>query len=142
MQPIWKTVGKSSALAEQCFDIFVWSDFAFTRLFTNTARRENLRGISRNVRSVVWLFKMLYDFAVHGAVNFGDIIDRLTYNTKNDKAFAVSGMVTNPYMRCEELTTPRINKNAVKEIILGGGQTFLSPERRLDAIILNTPDLF
>ena len=85
---------------------------------------------------------MLYDFAVHGTVNFGSIIDRLTYNTKNDKAFAVSGMVTNPYMQCQELTVPRVNKDAVKEIILGGGQNFLSPERRLDAIILNTPGLF
>jgi hypothetical protein len=142
MQPIWKTVGKSSVLADQCFDIFVWSDFAFTRLFTNTARRENLKTINRNLRSVVWLFKMLYDFSVNGSVNFSHIIDRLTYNTKNDKAFAVAGAVTNPYMKCNELTTPRIHKNAVKEIILGGGQNFLSPERRLDAIILNTPGLF
>lgn len=142
MQPIWKTVGKSSILAEQCFDIFVWSDYAFTRLFTNTARRENLRSINRNVRSVIWLFKMLYNFSINGTVNFGQIIDRLTYNTKNDKAFAVSGMVTYPYMKSKELTTPRINKTAVREIILGGGQNYLSPERRLDAIILNTPGLF
>ena len=142
MQPIWKTVGKSSVLADDCFDIFVWSDFAFTRLFTNTARRENLRTISRNVRSVVWLFKMLYDFAVKGAVNFGEIIDKLTYNTRNDKAFAVSGMITNAYMQSPELTTPRVKKEAVNEIILGGGQNFLSPERRLDAIIVNSPDLF
>jgi HindVP restriction endonuclease len=40
------------------------------------------------------------------------------------------------------LTIPRVNKNAIKEIILGGGQSYLSPERRLDAAILNTPGLF
>ncbi len=51
-------------------------------------------------------------------------------------------MITNTYMSCPELTTPRIHKDAIKEIILGGGQNFLSPERRLDAAILNTPGLF
>jgi HindVP restriction endonuclease len=45
-------------------------------------------------------------------------------------------------MSCPELTTPRIHKDAIKEIILGGGQNFLSPERRLDAAILNIPGLF
>jgi len=142
IQPIWKTNGKSQVLAEQCFDMFVWSDFGFTRLFTKTAKLEKAKGITRNARSIVWLYKMLYDFASNGAIDFKEIIDRLTYNTKNDKAFAVSGAITNTYMRCPELTTPRIHKDAIKEIILGGGQNFLSPERRLDAAILNTPGLF
>lgn len=142
MQPIWKTDGKSQVLAEQCFDMFIWSDFGFTRLFTSTAQRENSKGITRNARSVVWLYKMLYDFALNDAIDFKSIIDKLTYNTKNDKAFAISGAITNNYMRCPQLTTPRINKNAIKEIILGGGQNFLSPERRLDAVILNTSGLF
>jgi hypothetical protein len=142
IQPIWKTNGKSQVLAEQCFDLFVWSDFGFTRLFTKTARLEKAKGITRNARSVVWLYRMLSNFALTGAIDFKGIIDRLTYNTKNDKAFAVSGMITNAYMSCPELTTPRIHKDAIKEIILGGGQNFLSPERRLDAAILNTPGLF
>ena len=30
----------------------------------------------------------------------------------------------------------------IKNIILGGGQNLLSPERRFDAIIVNSPDLF
>ena len=32
--------------------------------------------------------------------------------------------------------------NEIKNIILGGGQNLLSPERRFDAIIVNSPDLF
>jgi hypothetical protein len=143
MQPIWKTIGKSGVLHEQCFDMFIWSDLGFTRLFTDTARRERTKpGITRNARSVVWLAKMLHDFALKGSMDFQQIINRYTYNTKNDKAFAVSGQVTNPFMSCAELTTPRVDKNSIKEIILGGGQKFLSPERRLDAAILNTPGLF
>ena len=36
----------------------------------------------------------------------------------------------------------RITKNEIKNIILGGGQNLLSPERRFDAIIYNSPELF
>ena len=63
-------------------------------------------------------------------------------NTKNDKAFALSGKVTHRYMKSEELTKPRITKQDIKSIILGGGHNLLSPERRFDAIIFNSPELF
>ena len=85
---------------------------------------------------------MLYDFAKQGQINHHKIIDELSYNTKNDKAFAVSGRVTHKYMACAELTRPRIEKKDIKKIILGGGQNLLSPERRFDAIIYNSPELF
>jgi hypothetical protein len=141
LQPIWKTQGKRSILAENCFDMFVWSDFGVTRLFVDNAK--NKRGIfTRQERTVVWLVKMLDDFAHTGKINAVQVTNQLSYSTRNDKAFAVSGKVTNPYMMSAELTTPRIKSLAVKDIILGNGQYFLSPERRLDAIILNSPDLF
>ena len=57
-------------------------------------------------------------------------------DTRNDKAFASVGNVTNPYMSCDRLTLPRIRKDEIKNIILGGGQNLLSPERRFDVIIL------
>jgi len=41
-----------------------------------------------------------------------------------------------------ELTMPRIRKDEIKKIILGGGQNLLSPEKRFDAIIYNSPGLF
>ena len=94
------------------------------------------------MRTIIWLFKMLYDFSKDGQINHKRIIDTLSYNTKNDKAFAVSGIVTHPYMTCAELTRPRITKDEIKDIILGGGQNLLSPERRFDAIIYNSPELF
>jgi hypothetical protein len=62
---------------DRSFDLFVWSDFGFTRLFTKTARLENAKGITRNARSVVWLYKMLSDFAANGAIDFKGIIDYL-----------------------------------------------------------------
>jgi len=134
MQPIWKTDGKSISLEENCFDIFMWSNFAFTRLFMDAPLRTSDK-ISRRNRTIVWLARMLYEYTITGKLDYQHIIDDYTYNTKNDKAFAVSGAVTNPYMKCDELTTPRVTKDALKKIILNGGEKYLSPERRLDAAV-------
>jgi HindVP restriction endonuclease len=145
MQPIWKTEGKSPNLSNNCLDVFVWSNFAFVQLFLDVARGELKDGenkITRQVRTIIWLFKMLLDYSKNGQINHQKIIDELSYNTKNDKAFAVSGRVTHPYMQCAELKNPRITKDEIKKIIIGDGQNLLSPERRFDAIIYNSPELF
>ena len=52
------------------------------------------------------------------------------------------GRPTTKHSRYQAHVHPRIKKSEIKNIILGGGQNFLSPERRFDAIIVNTPDLF
>jgi len=36
MQPIWKTNGKSPKLSDNCLDVFIWSNFAFTFSFGQT----------------------------------------------------------------------------------------------------------
>ncbi len=144
MQPVWKTVGKTSKLFTNCLDMFVWSDFAFTRLFFDVAKRKlkNEESINRYTRTVVWLAKMLYDFGNSGKFNHQLIIDSYTYNTKNDKAFAINGLNTYAYMASSELREPRIKKEEIKNIFLGGGQNYLSPERRFDAIVLSNPEIF
>jgi type II restriction enzyme len=143
LQPIWKTKGKSSQLADHCLDVFFWSDAGFTYFITEIANLSlNTNRITRQMRSAIWLYKMLLDITINTRFNHKVIIDNLSYNTKNDKAFASSGNITNKYMRCERLTHPKITKYEIKEIILGGGQELLSPERRFDAIIVNSPELF
>lgn len=145
LQPIWKTNGKSQILSDNAFDVFVWSDFAFAQLFLSVVRGElskDRERITRQTRSVIWLTKMLYDYSIQGQINHQKIVDELSYNTKNDKAFAVSGKVVHPYMISSELVSPRIKKEEIKNIILNGGQNLLSPERRLDAVLLSTPGLF
>lgn len=143
LQPIWKTIGKSPKLADNCLDVFVWSDVAFVWFICQISQKDNgSPQITRSTRTAIWLYKMLLDLCDNGKCDYQDIIDQLSYNTKNDKAFACSGKMTNPYMSCENLTHPRINKDEIKNIILGGGQNLLSPERRFDAIIFNSPELF
>jgi type II restriction enzyme len=143
LQPLWKTIGKSSKLADHCLDVFVWSDLAFAWFITQISQQDTTsHQITRSTRTAIWLYKMLLDLCDHGKCDYQDIIDQLSYNTKNDKAFACSGRTTNPYMSCPNLTNPRISKDEIKNIILGGGQNLLSPERRFDAIIFNSPELF
>jgi len=95
IQPIWKTKGKSPQLAQQCLDIFVWSNAGVTNFISQIA-------------------------------------------DNNPKATKI----TNRYMLSPRLEQPIISKAEIKNIILGGGQNMLSPERRFDAIIFNSPELF
>lgn len=143
MQPIWKTEWKSPKLAKNCLDVFVWSNLAFIQLFLDVARSEmKTQSITRQVRTIVWLFKMLFDFSKTWQIDHEKVIDELSYNTKNDKAFAISWRVSQPYMKWPNLSCPRITKDDIKNIILWWGQNLLSPERRFDAIIYNSPEIF
>ncbi len=143
IQPIWKTEGKSPRLAEHCLDVFIWSNLAFAKLFLDVAKAESRANkITRPIRTAIWLCKMLFDFSKNGQINPAQIIDRLSFNTKNDKAFALGGRTTHRYMDSPHLQKPRISKSQIKDIILGGGQNLLSPERRFDAIIFNSPEIF
>lgn len=142
LQTIWRTEGNLSLLSENCFDIFVWSNFGFINMFADSAVSSPMNKITRPTRTVCWLTKMLYDFSIDGKIQPRKIQDELTYNTRNDKSFALGGIITNPLMKRSELINPRVKKSAIKEIILGDGQKLLKPERRLDAAILGTPGLF
>ncbi len=84
---------------------------------------------------------MLYDFANTAKIDYESTIDQMSFNTKNYTAFALSGIRTHQYMNCQELKKPRVKKDEIKNIILGGGEKLLSPERRFDSIIFNTPGI-
>ncbi len=142
MQPIWKTLGKSSVLADNCLDIFVWSDFALSRLFMESAKNSSAKDITRQQRAAFRMARFLFEIARDGKIYQQPIYDGMTYDTQNDKEFAVSGSITNRFMRCDRLKKPIIHKDQIKEIVLGGGQKYLSPERRFDAILYFSSDLF
>ncbi len=143
MQPIWKTVGKSPVLAANCLDIFVWSDFALTHLFLESARNpRELQSISRYGRATLRLIRFLYERSKSDKVFQAPIYDGMTFDTQNDKEFAISGTRSRELMACPRLVKPVITKDEIKNIILGGGQKFLSPERRFDAILYFSTDLF
>lgn len=142
MQPIWKTIGKSPQLADNCLDIFVWSDFALTRLFMDSALEKEATKISRQQRAAVRLARFLFEVTRAGKVFQEPIYDGMSLGNQTDKEFAISGNRTHHYMKCDRLTKPIIRKKEIKDVILGGGQKWLSPERRFDAIIYFSTDLF
>jgi hypothetical protein len=143
LQPIWKTIGKSPQLADQCLDIFVWSDFALTHLFLDSARVAAAQGnMTRQLRTAVRLARFIYERSCNDKVFQAPIFDGMTYDWQNDKEFAISGTKSHGLMAHPRLTRPAVSKDDIKNIILGGGQKFLSPERRFDAILYFSTDLF
>jgi hypothetical protein len=140
MQPVWKTIGKSPELADNAFDVFIWSDFALCRAFIDRAKEEPLRNdnqVPRFLRAAARLAHALYDLSTRGKVDMTvyreDAMGNLT-----DKEFALGGKITRHYMKHERKLNPAVSKTALREIILGGGQDRLSPERRFDATIYFT----
>jgi len=142
MQPIWKTIGKSPVLADNCLDIFVWSDFALTRLFMDSALENESSKISRQQRAAVRLARFLFEVSRAGKVYQEPIYDGMSLGNQTDKEFSIPGRKAHKYMNSPRLTKPIITKAQIKNIILGGGQKYLSPERRFDAILYFSKDLF
>ncbi len=112
IQPIWKTKGRKSQLADDCLDVFVWSNLAAIHMCTQGEKVINK--MARHNRSIIWLYKMLFDFYVFGHFDYDGIINDLSYGTKNDKAFAISGAVSYPLLYSPELVSPGCMTNCIK----------------------------
>lgn len=142
VQPVWKTVGKSPTLAENCLDVFCWTDFSIMRLICDSLDEDEPKKITRPQRAALRLARFLYEVSRDSPVYQKPIYDGMTYDTLNDKEFAVSGRRTNKHMFCERLVKPAVKKNEIKNIVLGGGHKYLSPERRFDSILYFSEGLF
>lgn len=135
LQPIWKTIGKSAILADHCLDIFVWSDFALTRLFMDPALSTNSEIITRQQRAALRLARFLFEVSKKGKVHQAPIYDGMTYDKSNDVEFKVSGREANLLMKCSRLTKPLMHKGSLNNIILGDGQQLLKPTYDFDAVV-------
>ena len=143
VQPIWKTVGKEPKLADNCLDVFTWTDLALARCLYDVSIASNADNkITRPQRALIRLARFLYEFSKVGKVYQQPIYDGMTFDTLGDKEFSLNGSKTHKYMACARLTKPKVRKDEVKKIVLGGGQKYLSPERRFDAILFFSTDLF
>ena len=141
IQPIWKTEGNKMRLKEDCLDVFVWSNLSIIQMCC-TEDPTNISRLNRFHRTVIWLYKMLLDYVTYDTFDYKRIIRLQSYNLANDKAFALPGTKSHIFLEGPEVINPRISKYEIKNIILGGGQDLLSPERRFDAVLVNSPDIF
>ncbi|MDR0928477.1 MAG: HindVP family restriction endonuclease [Oscillospiraceae bacterium] len=143
MQTVWKTQGQSPLLAENAFDIIVWSDYAFSRLFldSNTPDKSKKTGkdtMSRPMRASAKLARCLWELSKSGRIRLGDIYRQMAFDTQTDKEFAIGGQIWRKYVTSDRVISPRLNKNVVSHIIKPGYIEKLMPERRFDQTLYFT----
>jgi hypothetical protein len=141
IQPVWKTEGNKMRLKDDCLDVFVWSNLSVIQMCCTEDAADICR-LNRFHRTIIWIYKMLLDYVTYDTFDYKRIIRLQSYNLANDKAFALPGTKSHVFLNCPELVKPRISKYEIKNIILGGGQDLLSPERRFDAVLVNSSDIF
>lgn len=137
MQTLWKTHGKSPLLADHAFDIVVWSDYAFSRLFVDNSY-DVASTMSRPMRATARLAKCLWELSKSGKIRVVDIYRQMAFGNQTDKEFSIPGVKWKKYV-----TTPRtahliLPKEAVNDIIEDGYIERLSPERRFDQTLYFT----
>lgn len=137
MQTIWKTQGKSPLLADQAFDIIIWSDYAFSRLFVDGAY-EVTATMSRPMRASARLARCLWELSKSGKIRVVDIYRQMAFGNQTDKEFAIGGSKWRQYVTAERVVCPLLHKSVVNEIIQPGYIEKLSPERRFDQTLYFT----
>lgn len=137
MQTIWKTQGKSPLLADQAFDIVLWSDYAFSRLFIDSAYEVTAK-MSRPSRSTARLARCIWELSRSGKIRLTDIYRQMAFGNQTDKEFSVNGIHWRRYVNHERILQPTLPKGAVNEIIQPGYIEKLSPERRFDQTLYFT----
>lgn len=150
MQPIWRTEGQSPNIdKDHAFDIFVWSNYAYTRLFLERELVETSKGkreLTRMARCMIRVAGYLYEAGRvrSNRADINEIFAKYTATKQSDKDMSAPAVVTRPFMTQNATPNedcvryPRIPRTAVTEIIKYGGQKLLKPERRLDQSIYFT----
>ena len=91
MQTIWKTKGKSPQLADQAFDIILWSDYAFSRLFVDASSAITPK-MTRPQRATARLARCIWELSKSGKIRIEDIYRQMAFGNQTDKEFAVNGV--------------------------------------------------
>lgn len=137
MQTIWKTQGKSPLLANQAFDIIVWSDYAFSRLFIDSSN-DGANTMSRPMRATARLARCLWELSRSGIIRVNDIYRQMAFGNQTDKEFSVNGLKWKRYVTSDRTIHPILPSTVVNEIIEDGYIQRLSPERRFDQTLYFT----
>ncbi len=137
MQTLWKTQGQSPILTEQAFDVVIWSDYAFSRLFLDNSSlpAETMR---RGMRASARLARCLWELSKSGKIRVVDIYRQMAFGNQTDKEFAVGGSLWRKYVTTERIQNLALNKDAVNQIIEPGYIDRLMPERRFDQTLYFT----
>ena len=135
MQPFWKTQGQSPILCDNAFDIVVWSDLAFSRLFIETS---NDKSMSRPMRASARMARCIWELSKSGKIRVEDIYRQMAFGQQTDKEVSVPGDRWRRYITTNRTVTPAVSKDALLEIIAPGFIENLRPERRFDQTLYFT----
>ncbi|WP_289301300.1 HindVP family restriction endonuclease [Sporofaciens musculi] len=137
LQTLWKTQGQSPLLADQAFDIVVWSDYAFSRLFLDGSDSFSST-MKREMRASARLARCIWELSKSGKIHMKDIYRQMAFGNQTDKEFAVGGPKWRRYVNAERVQNFALNKSVVHEIIEDGYIDRLMPERRFDQTLYFT----
>ena len=129
MEPIWKTVGQSPILSDNAFDIVVWSNLAFTRLFLETSIEGTM---SRPMRASARLARCIWELSKSGKIRVDEIYRQMAFGQQTDKEVSVPGDRWRRYITTDRTLSPAVPKSALNEIITPVYIDKLQPERRFD----------
>ena len=135
MQPFWKTKGQSPVLCDQAFDIVVWSNLAFSRLFIETS---NDNTMSRPMRASARMARCIWELSKSGKIRVEEIYRQMAFGQQTDKEVSVPGDRWRKYITSDRIKNPAISKDALSEIIAPGYIENLRPERRFDQTLYFT----
>ena len=135
IQPLWRTEGQSFVLAEHCFDVFVWSDAAVMRAPVDQSTDGRDR-VSRPLREVARHVRGLYDLLSTGDFSYLGIYKGMPLGHQTDKSFSFAGRKSIRYLRHPRLSKPLLNRSVLRDLVIGGGERELRPERRFDAAVV------
>lgn len=140
LQQIWMTEGQSPILANNAFDIFIWSDYALIAAYLRQAQMEagmHQGKLHRGTRAVARFARMQYELASsrNHKIDILSISRRMDFGAQTDKEVAFSGNKMCDYMTSPRRVKPILPPHVLKKIILNNGHKMLSPERRFDQTV-------
>jgi hypothetical protein len=137
MQTLWKTQGQSPILDDNAFDIVVWSDYAFSRLFIDSSLSVE-RTMSRPMRASAKLARCLWELSKSGKIRLAEIYRQMAFGNQTDKEFSINGQRWRGYVSSERISKPILSKDVLSKLIMPGFIERLRPERRFDQTLYFT----
>lgn len=135
LQALWKTQGQSPVLCDDAFDIVVWSDLAFSRLFIETKNEESM---SRPMRASAKMARCIWELSKSGKIHVDEIYRQMAFGQQTDKEMSIPGDRWRKYITTDRTMHLAVPKSALTEIIDPNFIENLKPERRFDQTLYFT----
>ena len=135
LQSVWRSEEDGPLLADDAMDVFVWTDFALSRLFLDSTRRSSDGSPTRPLRCAVRLYRMLEEILSGGHPDLDLLMLETQYGIQGNRELMVNGKTTNRYMASDRLTRPCVGSDEMPMLASKGFESMIVPERRLDSSV-------